>query len=179
MPKPDLLRLFALHSSTIFSPRTLYYSAGTFCASLLFWDNVLMWQGAGGPSMYPTFEMRGDVLLISKLHKHGRGIGVGDVVRFYHPSFVGVHACKRVIGMPGDFVCRDEALDDGVGGNGEMIRVPEGHVFVAGDNLPWSRDSRTFGPLPMGLINGKVIGRIWPLSRFKWVDNTLKPAETA
>ncbi|KAI9371840.1 peptidase S24/S26A/S26B/S26C [Aspergillus egyptiacus] len=162
--------------------RMTYYTISAFCAGALFWENVLTWQLSEGPSMYPTYNPRGDYLLISRLHKHGRGIEVGDVVRFYHPSFLGVCGAKRVIGMPGDFVCRDEPLSNTVGGKGdghghggEMIRVPEGHVYVVGDNLPWSRDSRNFGPLPMGLINGKVIARIWPLSKIGWAENTLKP----
>ncbi|KAK5083626.1 Mitochondrial inner membrane peptidase complex subunit [Lithohypha guttulata] len=37
----------------------------------------------------------------------------------------------------------------------EMIQIPEGHVWVEGDNLAWSRDSRFFGPLPMALIKGR------------------------
>ncbi len=57
--------------------------------------------------------------------------------------------------------------------------MPEGHVYVGGDNLPWSRDSRNYGPLPMGLINGKVIARIWPLSKIQWVENSLKSAQEA
>ena len=73
--------------------------------------------------MYPTFSPRGDYLMISRVHKHGRGIQVGDVVRFYHPTFLGVNAAKRVIGMPGDFVCRDLAFSTDVGREGEMIQV--------------------------------------------------------
>lgn len=103
--------------------RLTYYTAGAGAAAALFWENVLMFQLSEGPSMYPTFSPRGDYLLVSKMHKYGRGIEVGDVVRFYHPSFLGVNGAKRVIGLPGDFVCRDEALSTGVGGNGEMIRV--------------------------------------------------------
>ncbi|BCS19322.1 putative mitochondrial inner membrane protease subunit 1 [Aspergillus puulaauensis] len=159
--------------------RLTYYTAGIGTTAALFWENVMMFQLSEGPSMYPTFSPRGDYLLVSKMHKYGRAIEVGDVVRFYHPSFLGVNGAKRVIGLPGDFVCRDEALSTGVGGNGEMIRVPEGHVYVGGDNLPWSRDSRNYGPLPMGLINGKVIARIWPLSKIQWVENSLKPAQEA
>ncbi|MBA0728289.1 hypothetical protein Golax_001200, partial [Gossypium laxum] len=38
--------------------------------------------------------------------------------------------------------------------------VPKGHVWIQGDNLYVSRDSRHFGPLPYGLIEGKVFMRV-------------------
>ncbi|KIW21164.1 signal peptidase I [Exophiala spinifera] len=49
-----------------------------------------------------------------------------------------------------------------------MVQVPEGHVWVAGDNLAYSRDSRFYGPLPMALIQGKCLynGDGW----FSWRD---------
>lgn len=37
----------------------------------------------------------------------------------------------------------------------EMIQVPEGHIWVEGDNLSWSRDSRFFGPVPLALVKGR------------------------
>lgn len=80
--------------------------------------------------MYPTFNARGDYLLISRLHKHGKGIEVGDVVRFYHPTFLGVNGAKRVLGMPGDFVCKDPAFSTEVGTENEMIQVSQ-LVFIA------------------------------------------------
>ena len=43
-----------------------------------------------------------------------------------------------------------------------MVQVPEGHCWVAGDNLEASRDSRHFGPLPLALVRGKVLARVWP-----------------
>ncbi|KAL4802107.1 peptidase S24/S26A/S26B/S26C [Aspergillus unguis] len=171
------LRYLLRNSSPASLLKVTYYTLGTAAFTSLFWENILMFQLSEGPSMYPTFSPRGDYLLVSKMHKYGRGIEVGDVVRFNHPSFLGVHGAKRVLGMPGDFVVRDQALSMDVGGTGEVMRVPEGHVYLGGDNLPWSRDSRNYGPLPMGLINGKVIARIWPLSKMKWVENTLKPVE--
>ena len=160
--------------------------------------------------MYPTFSVRGDYVLIARWCRYGHGIEVGDVVRFDHPSFGGVHAAKRVLGMPGDFVCRDRALSKNVGGekgsgpeyegdggkemiqvcctisslffwlgdtNGtDGVKVPPGHVYLVGDNLPWSRDSRSFGPVPLGLVNGKVVARVWPFNKMEWVKNTLIPA---
>lgn len=38
----------------------------------------------------------------------------------------------------------------------QMIQIPEGHVWVEGDNLAHSRDSRFFGPVPMALISGRT-----------------------
>lgn len=73
--------------------------------------------------MYPTFNPRGDYLLISRVHRNGKGIEVGDIVRFNHPTFLGVHGAKRVIGMPGDIVCRDQPLSKDVGTQPDMIQV--------------------------------------------------------
>lgn len=97
--------------------------AGTFCAFTLIWEHLITVQSSEGPSMYPTFNPRGDWLLVSRLHSNGKGIQVGDVVRFNHPTFLGVHAAKRVIGMPGDFVCRDPPLSTEAGKQPDMIQV--------------------------------------------------------
>ncbi|OJJ51022.1 hypothetical protein ASPZODRAFT_148393 [Penicilliopsis zonata CBS 506.65] len=151
-------------------------AAGLCCAVTLILEHFYTIQASEGPSMYPTLSTRGDFLLISRLQKCGEGIQVGDIVRFDHPSFLGVHGAKRVLGLPGDFVCRDESLSM-EGGSRSMIQIPEGHIFVGGDNMPWSRDSRTYGPLPMGLVNGKIIARVWPPSKMEWIQNTLRPVE--
>lgn len=65
-------------------------------------------------------------------------------------------------------------------GSEKMMQIPPGHCYITGDNLPWSRDSRDFGPLPMALIKGKVTHTIlregwWPPSWFSKVRNGLEP----
>jgi len=59
--------------------------------------------------------------------------------------------------------------------NAEMIQVPRGHCWVVGDNFDYSRDSRHFGPLPMGLIKGKVIAKAKPWNERRWIMNDLQP----
>ncbi|USP78397.1 hypothetical protein yc1106_05671 [Curvularia clavata] len=145
-----------------------------------------------GISMIPTIPhsfTSHPWILYSSLHRRGRKIQVGDVITYTHPMFPHEHGCKRVIGMPGDFVSvitpgrRDTDIEaDDVDGKWasvreEVIRVPEGHCWVQGDNLEWSRDSRLFGPLPLGLVKSKVLAVIWPLREAKWVGSKVDVVE--
>lgn len=56
------------------------------------------------------------------------------------------------------------------------IQIPEGHCWVEGDNLPDSRDSREYGPVPLALVRGKVLAKVWPLGEMKWIPNGLVAA---
>lgn len=131
--------------------------------------------------MTPTFNALGDMVLISKYYRRGRSIQVGDVVSFAHPIETDARAIKRVIGLAGDFVVRDMpvAVEGGelVGGRGVMVQVPEGHCWVEGDNLKYSRDSRMFGPLPLALVKGKVVVRFSPWWKPHWMVNPLNEAQ--
>lgn len=85
---------------------------------------------------------------------------------------------KRVIGVEGDKL---EYREGTVYRNGEAlieeyvqeemlypfeeVTVPEGHVFVMGDNRNESRDSREIGSIPKENVMGKVILRYFPFNR--------------
>lgn len=61
----------------------------------------------------------------------------------------------------------------------QFIIVPDGHVWLTGDNLSDSIDSRMYSVLPMGLIGGKIIvGMYYPNwtkfkgNYFRFLENT-------
>lgn len=122
LPMDRLLRsVLGIRPGTV--ARYAFNATSVFCTFTLVWEHIVTIQLSEGPSMYPTFNPRGDWLLISRIHNHGKGIQIGDVVRFNHPTFLGTHGAKRVVGMPGDFVCHDEALSTEVGKHQRIIQV--------------------------------------------------------
>ena len=149
------------------------YASGALIRSYL-----LDWSRNEGPSMMPTIPAAHSRSVYSPLYAHGRaGLKLGDIVQAQHPLFPRMAIGKRVVGMPGDYVLRDENLAATAGGawvegfgdgraeqpgNHErseplMVQVPEGHVWLAGDNMAWSRDSRFYGPVPLALIKAKTL----------------------
>ncbi|KAI5302512.1 37S ribosomal protein S23 mitochondrial [Ascosphaera pollenicola] len=159
--------------------KLLFFGTSVFCGHIVS-QRWFYLNGAWGPSMYPTLAIEGQVLLGSMRYKYGKGIQVGDVIIYNNPLYINDHVAKRVIGMPGDLVlCNTPPGDDRRHPNELMVEVPEGHVWVTGDNLPWSRDSRAYGPVPLGLVKGKLLAT--GNSPFSWtrVRNTLEPTRFA
>lgn len=129
-------------------------------------------------SMDPTLRA-GDSVLAAKFAYRLTEPRRGDVVLFEAPGD-GAPTIKRVVGIPGDTV----AVRDGVLlVNGEKkwegyvdygltdstflgpTDVPDGHVYLMGDNRVNSMDSRSYGPVPEADLLGEVPLRVWPLDR--------------
>ncbi|KAK9481034.1 peptidase S24/S26A/S26B/S26C [Lipomyces japonicus] len=119
----------------------------------------------GGLSMMPTINLFGDNVFVDKLnYRYGRNAKIGDVVVAIKPTEDNVRICKRIAGLPGDIIfCNRPSSytpegDDAVVNQrtGQYFQVPEGHVWLLGDNLFASADSREYGPIPMALILGQV-----------------------
>ena len=138
--------------------------------------------GVIGPSMQQTL-IQGDRLIISKLFYTPK---YGDIVVLRKEAYANYPIIKRVIATEGQRVDIDfvngivyvdgEALDEpyineptyeAEDFNGE-ITVPEGCVFVMGDNRNRSTDSRTrsIGCVDTRYIVGKALFRITPLNKF-------------
>lgn len=140
---------------------------------LLVWKVPKTWSRITGN---PYIPKRGDVIVFVD-----RELG-----SFGQP---GKQLIKRVIALPGErVVIRDGHVTvynkehpDGFDPDktlpyGEVIKdttnsvdqtVPEGQVFVLGDNRDNSLDSRVFGPVDANDIVGKLFVRVWPVNNFK------------
>ena len=110
-------------------------------------------------------------------------VSVGDVVVIQHPDRIGT-VCKRVLGLPGDIVTKptrrnndmvSKRLKRYIPGLPGGIVIPDGCLWLEGDN-PWnSSDSRTYGPVPAALIVGRVLCRVWPLRGNAMLERGMRP----
>lgn len=117
-----------------------------------------------GPSMLPFFNLEGDAVLIDCVSARLKRLKIGDVIVAISPNNPSNLVCKRLLGVAGDTVCVDPTIDPL-----DMVTIPPGHVWIQGDNMSNSTDSRDYGPLPYALIRGKVIAKVWPEP--KWINN--------
>ncbi len=131
-------------------------------------------------SMIPTI-MEHDRIMSNKFIYRFTDPKPGEVVVFTPPSSAHTDAprfVKRLIGVEGD---RIEVRDGVVYRNGKRLSepyinqtpdytipptlVPEGSVFVLGDNRRNSFDSHAWGFLPKKNIIARAMFCYWPLSR--------------
>lgn len=151
-----------------------------------------------GPSMQPNF-VTGQKLIVNEILYDIRKPQRGEVVVFHVPS-EGRDFIKRVIAVAGDTVQveGDKVIVNGEPVNETYIqkaideahaedrlynntnfpnaqfpdnKVPEGHVFVLGDNRSNSTDSRMIGYVPLEDIVGRADLIFWPLKDIGLIDH--------
>jgi len=135
-----------------------------------------------GFSMRPTLE-DGEFVLVSKLNYKFGSVERGDIIVFHFPMDPNQELIKRVIGLPRDHIKVSEGK---VSVNGQNLiepyisaaplysgewDVPDGQLFVLGDNRNDSSDSHSWGLLPAENIVGKAVVIYWPPAFWKLIKH--------
>ncbi|MDB4103142.1 signal peptidase I [Acidimicrobiales bacterium] len=163
---------------------------GTLLIGLLLRSFVVQSYEIPSESMLPTLE-DGNRVVVNHLSYQLGEVERGQVVVFDRPpSLDGENdLIKRVIGLPGETIrlvdtnvyieglrviepyllvsesTRSKGPIPGCAqplADANQCVIPEGHVFVMGDNRRGSADSREFGPVGIDTIVGRAVGIVWP-----------------
>ena len=163
---------------------------GTLLIGLLLRSFVVQSYEIPSESMLPTLE-NGNRVVVNRLSYQLGEVERGQVVVFDRPpSLDGENdLIKRVIGLPGETIrlvdtnvyieglrviepyllvsesTRSKGPIPGCAqplADANQCVIPEGHVFVMGDNRRGSADSREFGPVGIDTIVGRAVGIVWP-----------------
>lgn len=140
--------------------------------------------GVDGESMLNTLQDGDRLMLVNTFYTPD----YGDIVVIRRDTAEPL--IKRVIAMEGDVIAIDPE-NEMVYLNGELLEepyidgttpslfgftgpyiVPEGTVFVMGDNRADSTDSRSgsVGPVALDRIMGKAVFRLWPFNQFGRIE---------
>jgi signal peptidase I len=135
-------------------------------------------------SMFPTLET-GDRLVVEKVEYKFHPPAKGDIIVFEPPTrlrLLGYEKnqafIKRAIATEGEtvaikggvvYVNNQPLTENYIAAPPEYellpVTVPEGKLFVMGDNRNNSNDSHVWGFLPTENVIGHAILRFWPLER--------------
>jgi signal peptidase I len=132
--------------------------------------------------MNPTL-ISGEYVIVNRVSYRLGSPQRGDIIVFHFPRDPREEYIKRVIGLPGDQV---EINQGQVYVNGQPLeesylkvktnysgtwQVPEGQLFVLGDNRNNSSDSHDWGTVPMDYVVGKAILVYWPPPEWGLIDH--------
>ncbi len=159
---------------------TLLIVAAAFAIAMVVQTFMFRITGILQTSMLPTIDP-GDRIIVNCLTYEFREPKPGEIVVIHDPLDDKKDIIKRVIAVGGDTIevaegvlyVNGSTVDEPYVVNKDVIKgqgrftIPEGYIYVMGDNRPVSGDSRDFGPVARDQIIGKVICVMWPIGHWQ------------
>lgn len=122
------------------------------------------------PTLNPDTSSWKDIGIFDRYSIHTlRSYQRDDIVALRSPNNQDRILVKRIIGIEGDDVATLPPYPEPV------VRVPPGHAWVEGDEPLHSDDSNRFGPVPLALVDSKLVFVVWPFSRFGFIPAPAVP----
>jgi inner membrane protease subunit 2 len=107
-----------------------------------------------------------DRVVLDKMSVRLKKVKKGDIVVLKSPTNPHERCVKRLVGSEGEWI---RAKDD------RPVFVPAGYCWVEGDSQKFSTDSNDYGPVPLALLEAKVVAVMWPPSRVSQLDGPIAP----
>ncbi|KAF5393648.1 hypothetical protein D9757_000133 [Collybiopsis confluens] len=141
-----------------------YWLPSAFVASYYFVKLQIVSGRSMQPTLNPESSLWRDVGLFDRFAIHSKmDFRRDDIVTLHSPEDRGRVLVKRIIALAGDQVKTLPPYPD------PEVVVPQGHAWVEGDEPFHSDDSNRFGPVPLALIESRLIAVVWPPPRFGYL----------
>eukprot|EP00775_Hariotina_reticulata_P006100 gene6100-6338_t len=113
------------------------------------------------PTFNPGTDRSSDWVFVDKFSiKLQRCYNRGDVVVLWAPDNPHQQIIKRLLAVEGDVLVENPGIKT------SAVDIPQGRCWIEGDNVAMSGDSKSaFGPVSLGLLEGRVTHIVWPPSR--------------
>lgn len=159
-------------------------------------DNCPLNLQCSGASMEPTLYSN-NILVTDRISPRIGKVQRGDVIIAKNPNIPKQLICKRIVGLPGDLILAQETTESNTSIDGipdayvsdepinatdmkrddsdkpeikyKKVVIPRGHIWIEGDNSANSSDSRHYGPIPQGLLQSKVLFRVYPFNQIGFI----------
>lgn len=177
-----IISLFSVSLVFVFLLRTTTITGISMSETLGEGDRVVMTAWYGAPK-------QGDVVVIDAQHavtmdESGQLVTSNGFDKYIVKRIIATSGQKIDFDFPKGIVYVDDKvynepyisglthLDEGAFSGHYPVTVPEGYVFVMGDNRRDSQDSRSYrlGLVPEEDIKGKILMRVYPFRKFGLID---------
>ncbi|OGX38629.1 MAG: signal peptidase I [Omnitrophica WOR_2 bacterium RIFCSPLOWO2_12_FULL_50_9] len=162
--------------------------SGSMIPTLVIGDRLMVNKLRYGPKL--TVRYGGKILFTMKRLPGFSKPQRGDIIVFVYPEDPKRDFIKRLIAFggesveirEGDIYINGRRIDEpevkknyyynrgNYGMEGQIVKVPEGYVYVLGDNSASSHDSRFWGFVPQENIIGRAEFIYWPFDRLRFLE---------